>query len=60
MLTGSFGGNQLLTIAGSGFSNNASVQICNSECKVLNSSYNQIICQTPSSESDDHGNDNTN
>ena len=44
---GSTGGANILTINGSGFSQNTSVIIDNNKCKILRTDYNSIQCIVP-------------
>lgn len=47
---GSFGGGQDLVIAGSGFTDDVSVAVCDVECDVTDVTTTQVTCTTPAME----------
>nr|XP_018672072.2 fibrocystin-L-like [Ciona intestinalis] len=49
-LEGSYGGGQLLTVSGQGFSNNTVITVCGNACMVASDTNMQVVCHTPSND----------
>lgn len=50
LIVGSFGGRQELVIAGTGFTDEVDVTICDKACAVTDVTPTQVTCTTPSAE----------